>query len=52
MWHTTKADIQQEANLDIQTFAVEEWMNKYELDARYNLAETCCDLLTVEDLIR
>ncbi|KPV43071.1 aminotransferase [Alicyclobacillus ferrooxydans] len=37
--------------MDIQTFAVEEWMNKYEMDAVYNLAETCCDSLTVEELI-
>ncbi len=37
--------------MDIQKFAVEEWMNKYEMDAVYNLAETCCDSLTFEELI-
>lgn len=37
--------------MNIQAFAVEEWMNKYEMDAVYNLAETCCDSMTVEELI-
>jgi aspartate/methionine/tyrosine aminotransferase len=35
----------------IPSFAVEEWMNKYEHEAVYNIAETCVDSLTVEELI-
>lgn len=37
--------------MDIKTFAVEEWMNEYEMEAVYNIAETCVDSLTVEELI-
>lgn len=37
--------------MKINTFAVEEWMNTYESDAVYNLAETCVDSLTLEELI-
>ncbi len=36
----------------IAPFKVEEWMNAYELEAVYNIAETCVDSLTVEELIR
>ncbi|WP_103106678.1 aminotransferase [Brevibacillus reuszeri] len=36
----------------IAPFKVEEWMNEYELEAVYNIAETCVDSLTVEELIR
>lgn len=35
----------------IPAFAVEEWMNEYEHEAIYNIAETCVDSLTVEELI-
>ncbi|KAJ5808803.1 hypothetical protein N7474_010072 [Penicillium riverlandense] len=34
----------------IETFAVEQWMDKYETIAKYNTAETCCASLSVEDL--
>ena len=27
----------------IKPFAVEEWMNEYEVGARFNIAETCVD---------
>lgn len=37
--------------MDIKLFAVEDWMNKYEMSAKYNIAETCVDSLTVEELI-
>ncbi|KAI9039027.1 aspartate/tyrosine/aromatic aminotransferase [Aspergillus affinis] len=31
-------------------FAVEQWMDKYELQAKYNVAETCCASVSVNDL--
>lgn len=34
----------------IKPFKVEEWMNKYEMGARYNIAETCVDSITLEEL--
>ncbi|AOV08000.1 aminotransferase [Sporosarcina ureilytica] len=37
--------------MKIKQFAIEEWMNEYEDDAVYNLAETCVDSLTMEELI-
>ena len=37
--------------MDIKTFKVEEWMNEYEMEAVYNIAETCVDSLTVNELI-
>ncbi|MFM1651049.1 aminotransferase [Brevibacillus sp. B_LB10_24] len=37
--------------MEIKHFAVEEWMNKYEMSAIYNIAETCVDSFTLEDLI-
>ena len=36
--------------MDIKTFKVERWMNEYEEDCTYNLAETCIDSLTVREL--
>ncbi|WP_028778311.1 aminotransferase [Shimazuella kribbensis] len=36
----------------IPAFAVEEWMNEYEHEAIYNIAETCVDSLTVKELIQ
>ena len=36
--------------MDIKTFKVERWMNEYEDDCTYNLAETCIDSLTVREL--
>ncbi|MGF6375175.1 aspartate/methionine/tyrosine aminotransferase [Clostridiales Family XIII bacterium PM5-7] len=37
--------------MNIKTFKVERWMNEYEEDAVYNLAETCIDSITVGDLL-
>jgi len=37
--------------MKIAPFRVEEWMNEYEMDAEYNIAETCVESLTVEELI-
>lgn len=35
----------------IKPFKVEQWMNKYETMATYNLGETCVDSLTVKQLL-
>ena len=32
----------------IKPFAVEEWMNAYETQARYNIAETCVDSVSID----
>ena len=37
--------------MKIQPFAVEQWMNAYETRCRYNLAETCVESLTLEQLL-
>ena len=37
--------------MDIKTFKVERWMNEYEDDCTYNLAETCIDSLTIKELL-
>ncbi len=37
--------------MDIKAFEVEEWMNKYEDDARYNIAETCVESLKIGELL-
>lgn len=34
----------------IKPFAVEEWMNAWETGARYNIAETCVDSVSVDEL--
>lgn len=34
----------------IEPFAVEEWMNAWESGAKYNIAETCVDSLSVDEL--
>ena len=34
----------------IKPFAVEEWMNAYETQARYNIAETCVDSVSIDEL--
>lgn len=36
----------------IEEFGVEVWMNAYEQDARFNLAETCVESLTIAELLR
>lgn len=36
--------------MKIKPFAVEEWMNEYETGARYNIAETCVDSVSLDTL--
>ena len=36
--------------MNIRPFAVEEWMNEYEDGARYNIAETCVDSVSLDEL--
>jgi len=36
--------------MKIKPFLVEEWMNAYEVGARYNIAETCVDSISLDDL--
>ena len=36
--------------MQIKPFAVEQWMNDYEVGARYNIAETCVDSVSVDEL--
>ena len=36
--------------MKIKPFAVEEWMNEYEDNARYNIAETCVDSVSMDQL--
>ena len=36
--------------MNIKPFAVEEWMNAYEMGARYNIAETCVDSVSLNEL--
>ena len=34
--------------MKIKPFAVEEWMNEYEVGAKYNIAETCVDSVSLD----
>lgn len=36
--------------MNIKPFQVEEWMNAYETGARYNIAETCVDSVSLKEL--
>ena len=36
--------------MNIKPFAVEEWMNEYEVGARWNIAETCVDSVSLDEL--
>lgn len=36
--------------MNIKPFLVEEWMNEYEDGARYNIAETCVDSVSLDEL--
>lgn len=36
--------------MNIKPFAVEEWMNAYETGAKYNIAETCVDSISMDEL--
>ena len=38
--------------MKIRPFAVEEWMNAYETGARCNIAETCVDSISIDELFR
>ena len=38
--------------MKIKPFAVEEWMNEYEDGARFNIAETCVDSLSLDELFQ
>ena len=38
--------------MKIQPFKVEEWMNAHETQARYNIAETCVDSVSLEELFQ
>lgn len=38
--------------MKIKPFKVEEWMNAYETHARYNIAETCVDSVTLDELFQ
>lgn len=38
--------------MKIQPFKVEEWMNAHETRARYNIAETCVDSVSLEELFQ
>ena len=37
--------------MKIEPFAVEEWMNRYETQAVYNIAETCVDSISLNQLL-
>ncbi|MDL2211468.1 aminotransferase [Erysipelotrichaceae bacterium OttesenSCG-928-M19] len=37
--------------MKIKDFGVEKWMNKYENDAKYNIAETCVASMTINELL-
>lgn len=36
--------------MKIETFKVEKWMNEYETGAKYNIAETCVNTLSLDEL--
>ena len=36
--------------MNIEPFAVEEWMNEHEVGARFNIAETCVDSVSLDEL--
>ena len=36
--------------MKIQPFAVEQWMNAWEVGAKYNIAETCVDSISLDEL--
>lgn len=38
--------------MKIKAFAVEEWMNEYEVGAKYNIAETCVDSISLDELFK
>ena len=36
--------------MNIERFGVEEWMDKYESDAKYNITDTCARPMTLKEL--
>src|SRR5574344_1079529 len=38
--------------MQIANFKVEEWFNKYEKDAKYDLADTCIDAISINELLK
>ncbi len=38
--------------MNIKPFKVEEWMNAYEIGARFNIAETCVDSMSLDQLFQ
>ncbi|WP_422487306.1 aminotransferase [Gudongella sp. DL1XJH-153] len=38
--------------MKIKPFKVEQWMNEYEMDAKFNIAETCVDSMSLSELIK
>ena len=38
--------------MDIRPFGVEMWMNEFETKCAYNLAETCVESLTIDELLK
>lgn len=38
--------------MKIKPFAVEEWMNEYEVGAKYNIAETCVNSISMNELFQ
>ncbi|MBQ9844735.1 MAG: aminotransferase [Oscillospiraceae bacterium] len=38
--------------MKIKPFAVEEWMNEWEVGAKYNIAETCVDSVSLKQLLQ
>lgn len=37
--------------MDIAKFEIEQWMNDYEQRAKYNIAESCADIISLEELL-
>jgi len=37
--------------MNIRPFGVEQWMNEWENHCKYNLAETCVESLTMQQLL-
>ena len=46
-----RADPPQNGGMRIREFGVETWMNRWETRCRFNLAETCVESLTVDQLL-
>lgn len=46
-----RTSLKEENEMKIKDFRVERWMDAYETKCEINIAESCVDSLTVEDLI-